>query len=152
MATNGFGSIYPRSYWGVTDAENGFGNVYKDLAQQIILLNFELINAGGQITINQYLTNKAIDGYLKNLNVNYLISFYDINGSFINTKTMSFRFRNLVDNHNNTLVNLSIIEPYNINIQSCRVQINYLVEDTIIISNPFQFNGQNYLVKLTPAI
>jgi hypothetical protein len=81
MATNGFGSIYPKSYWGVTDAENGFGNVYKDLAQQTILLNFELINAGGQITINQYLTNNAIDGYSKSLNVNYKISFYDINGN-----------------------------------------------------------------------
>ena len=152
MATNGFGSIYPKSYWGVTDAENGFGNVYKDLAQQTILLNFELINAGGQITINQYLTNNAIDGYSKSLNVNYKISFYDINGNLINTKPMNFRFRDLVDNHNNTLVNSIILEPYNINIQSCKMEINYLEEDTIIISNPFQFNGQNYLVKLTPAI
>jgi hypothetical protein len=65
---------------------------------------------------------------------------------------MNFRFRDLVDNHNNTLVNSIILEPYNINIQSCKMEINYLEEDTIIISNPFQFNGQNYLVKLTPAI
>lgn len=44
MESNGFGTIYPLSYWGVVDSENGFGIIYRSLVYNEIYFDFTLSN------------------------------------------------------------------------------------------------------------
>ena len=44
MESNGFGTIYPLSYWGVVDSENGFGIIYRGLVYNEIYFDFTLSN------------------------------------------------------------------------------------------------------------
>jgi hypothetical protein len=157
MATNGFGSIYPRSYWGVTDAENGFGNVYKDLAGgptiQYSLGDIEL-NLGTWY-IQVYLTNPAIPTIAFGINADIKIDFYDVNNQKIAGQTTNIGIKRndlIVENNLKPLV-LTMISPYNPNIVYAKGKI-LLVKDpnSNPLPNPFPVDGTNYLVTIIPTI
>jgi hypothetical protein len=156
MATNGFGSIYPNSYWGVTDAENGFGNVYKDLAgYPTIQYSFgNIVLNDGKLVIQVYLTNPAIPTLTFGINADIKIDFYDVNNQKITGQTTNIGIKNTSLVVENNLVFLGI---YNIidnpNIVYAKGEI-LLVKDNNQdpLPNPFPVDGTNYLVTIIPTI
>lgn len=156
MATNGFGSIYPRSYWGVTDAENGFGNVYKDLAG-----NPTIEITLGEIVLNLniwrlqlYLTNPAIPIITTEIDVETKLHFYSIDGEEISSQNYGFtlkRQRLNVEN-NMYLLNIMTILNYNPNMAYAKGELLGINSNGNPLPNPFEVDGTNYLVKLTPSV
>jgi hypothetical protein len=156
MATNGFGSIYPLSYWGVTDAENGFGNVYKDLAGgPTIQYSFgNIVLNDGKLAIQVYLTNPAIPTLTFGINADIKIDFYDVNNQKIAGQTTNIGIKNTSLVVENNLVFLGIYEIIdNPNIVYAKGEI-LLVKDNNQdpLPNPFPVDGTNYLVTIIPTI
>ena len=157
MATNGFGSIYPNSYWGVTDAENGFGNVYKDLAgyPTIQYSLGDIVFVDGNWHIQVYLTNPAIPTITFGINADIKLDFYDINNEKILSQIDNIGIKRsalLVENNLQPLA-LRKISPYNPNIVYAKGEILLVKNnDAHPIPNPFPVDGTNYLVTSIPTI
>jgi len=153
MATNGFGSIYSKSYWGVTDSENGFGNVYKDLAgYPTILLNFTMFLSGGRFNIDVYLTNPIVENLTDDIAVKYTIAYLDYYNNVVSRTrniTIELPRQQLIQSNNNLQIS-SFYKTFNPNIVSLKIEEYVLFQNGEEIPNPFEVDGINYLVKLTP--
>jgi hypothetical protein len=157
MATNGFGSIYPRSYWGVTDSENGFGNVYKDLAgyPTIEFTLGEIVFLDGYWRVRTYLTNPAIPAITFGLVVETNLHFYNIDGEEISSQNNDIEAKStrLEVENNMLLIGSNLILGYNTKMAYAKGEILAISSNEgDLLSNPFEVDGTNYLVKLTPSV
>ena len=157
MATNGFGSIYPRSYWGVTNAENGFGNVYKDLAGgptiEITLGEILFVDASWRLEL--YLTNPAIPTITTGIDFQTKLHFYSIDGEEISSQNYGFliKMQRLKVENNMFLQNRIPIDGYNPNMAYAKGELLAIYgNEGEPLPNPFSVDGTNYLVKLTPSV
>jgi len=155
MEANGFGSIYPLSYWGVTDSENGFGNVYKDLAgyPTIEIELGEIVFLDGIWQLSTFLTNPAIPTITFGLDITSRITFYSINNEEINTQETQIGIKPNKLHTENDLIVLGFfqIQNYNPNMAYAKGEVLQVRDQNAnILPNPFEVDGTNYLVKITP--
>lgn len=156
MATNGFGSIYPNSYWGVTDAANGFGNVYKDLAgyPTIEIELGEIVFLDGIWQVLTYLTNPAIPAITFGFILQTKIHFYNIDDEEISSQNTSIgvKTNRLQIENNHISFNSFGVQTYNPNMAYAKGELLIIESPKGILPNPFEVDGTYYLVKLTPSV
>ncbi len=156
MATNGFGSIYPLSYWGVTDAKNGFGNVYKDLAGNptIEIELGEIVFLDGIWQVLTYITNPAIPAITFGITLVTETHFYNIDDEEISKQKTSIGIKATklqIENNHTSFASFGV-QTYNPNMAYAKGELLGLISGLNQLPNPFEVDGTNYLVKLTPSV